>query len=148
MNVDSISVFTYGTLEIPEVMEAVTGQSFPSLAATAHGFVRYLLKGKIYPGMTIEPGASTLGRAYLGMNEQALTFLDEFEDEVYVRELIEIGMDTGEPCKAFAYLIPQKARDTLSLDSWDKEEFLSKHLDAYLRSCRAFHIQMALKLCR
>ena len=140
-----ISVFTYGTLEIPEVMETVTGQSFPSFDATAHGFVRYLLKGKIYPGMTVEPGVSTLGRVYVNMNEQTLTYLDAFEDEVYMRESIEVSMPTGETRKAFAYLIPLEARGLLSSDYWDKEKFLSNHFPSYLQSCRVFHDRTASK---
>ncbi len=43
-------VFTYGTLEIPEVMETVTGQALASREATAKDFVRYLIQDCVYPG--------------------------------------------------------------------------------------------------
>ena len=141
-----ISVFTYGTLEIPEVMETVTGQSFTSFDATVHGFVRYLLQGKIYPGMTRDPGASTLGRVYVDMNERALTLLDKFEDEIYVRELLEINVHTGGSHKAFAYLIPQEIRELLSSEPWNKHEFLSMHFNLYIQSCRAFHEEVSRSL--
>ena len=134
-----IAVFTYGTLEIPEVMEAVTGRSFPSFDATATGYVRYLLKGKIYPGMMVGPGASTSGRVYVEINEQTLKILDEFEDEIYERELIEVIMHPKKSCKAFAYLIPQSKHDLLSSEPWKKEEFLSMYFDSYVQACRFFH---------
>ncbi len=51
-------VFTYGTLEIPEVMEAVIGKSLASAEAWAKGFAKFLLKGRIYPGMTPSKGQS------------------------------------------------------------------------------------------
>ena len=138
-----IAVFTYGTLEIPEVMEAVTGQTFPSVDATAHGFVRYLLNEKIYPGMKVEAHASTFGRVYLNVDEQSLRILDEFEDEIYERKLIEVIIRTGGSCRAFAYLIPHLAYQTLSSEPWNKEEFLSKYFDTYVESCRLFHEEHA-----
>ena len=55
----SCSVFTYGTLEFPDVMEAVTGRSFKSVEAMAEGYARYLLKERMYPGMTPVSGHNT-----------------------------------------------------------------------------------------
>ncbi len=57
-------VFTYGTLEIPEVMQAVTGQVFASREATAKDFVRYLIQDCVYPGMVSAKGETTSGRLY------------------------------------------------------------------------------------
>ena len=54
-------VFTYGTLEIPEVMEAVIGKSLASAEAWAKGFAKFLLKGRIYPGMTARPRGNLFG---------------------------------------------------------------------------------------
>lgn len=38
-------VFTYGTLEVPDVMGAVTGRVYNSAEAITEGYARYLLKG-------------------------------------------------------------------------------------------------------
>jgi len=43
------SVFTYGTLEVPDVMEAVTGRVFDSAEAITEGDAQYLLQERIYP---------------------------------------------------------------------------------------------------
>ena len=140
----SLTVFTYGTLQIPEVMEAVTGERFQSIKVTAHGFVRYTLQGKIYPGIMVEPGASTDGCMYVDVSDRALTILDEFEGEVYERRLIDICLSKSKCVKAYAYVIPQNASYVLSDEAWRMEDFLKKHLRDYVQSCRAFHLQVAL----
>ena len=78
-----IHLFTYGTLEIPEVMEAVTGRAWASAEAWAKGFAKFLLKGRIYPGMTAFRGATCSGRVYYHIDRRTLEILDAFEDEVY-----------------------------------------------------------------
>ena len=133
------SVFTYGTLEIPDIMEAVTGRSFDSVEAMADGYARYLLKGRVYPGMTPVSGRTTSGRVYLGVDEQSLELLDQFEDDVYVRRLIPVQTTTANWLKAFAYIIDPKDKDWLTADPWIKESFAEQYLSSYLAACRGFH---------
>ncbi len=139
------SVFAYGTLEIPEIMSTVTGQIFSSDEATAHNFDRYLLKGKIYPGMMIQEGASTDGRVYFELNECVLSILDEFEDDLYERTMISIRTTAGQSLEAFAYLLPKQCRDMLSVRQWNKDKFVAEHFGAYVQSCRTFYAQMLRK---
>ena len=133
------SIFTYGTLEFPDIMEAVTGRSFDSVEATADGYARYLLKGRIYPGMTPVSGHKTSGRVYFEVDERSLVLLDQFEDECYMRQLILIQTAAGKWVKAYAYIIESKDKDRLTADPWDKDTFAEKHLSAYLAACRGFH---------
>ena len=133
------SVFTYGTLEIPTVMEAVTGRSFDSVEATADDYARYLLKGRIYPGMTPDSGQKTSGRVYFEVDEQSLVLLDQFEDEWYARQLIPVHTAAGRWVKAYAYIIESKDKDKLTANPWMKDTFAEKHLSAYLAACRGFH---------
>ena len=133
------SVFTYGTLEIPAVMEAVTGRSFDSVKAIADGYARYLLKGRMYPGMTPVSGHTTSGRVYFEVDEHSLGLLDHFEDEWYVRQLIPIHTAASNRLKAYAYMIDPKDKDRLTGDPWIQETFVEKHLSSYLEACRGFH---------
>ena len=71
-------------------MEAVTGRSFDSVEAMALGYARYLLKERMYPGMTPVSGHHTCGRVYVEVDEHSLGLLDQFEDDVYVRQLIPV----------------------------------------------------------
>lgn len=132
------SVFTYGTLELPDVMVAVTGRSFDSVEAIADGYARFLLKGRIYPGMTSASRHTTSGRVYFEVDEPSLSLLDRFEDNLYVRQFIPVQTATANWVKAYAYLIEPKDKDALTADPWKKETFAAKHLPLYLAACRAF----------
>ena len=132
-------LFTYGTLEIPEVMEAVTGRSWASAEARAEGFAKFLLKGRIYPGMTAVQGSICSGRVYYRIDRRTLDILDAFEDEVYARERIEVEVEGGRLLQADAYLIRPQDREWLTATPWQPEEFSSKHLVRYLEACKTFH---------
>ncbi len=140
------SVFTYGTLEIPDVIEAVTGQVHDSAEATTKGYVRFLLKGRIYPGITPASGSETSGRVYFDLNQEALAMLDEFEDEVYVRKLIPVQTVEGHWFNAYAYIIEPKDRGVLSANPWMRGKFVEEHLDSYLAACRTFHLTASRSL--
>lgn len=142
----SCSVFTYGTLEFPEVMEAVTGRTFDGVEATADGYARFLLKGQIYPGMTPASGQKTSGRVYVGVDEHALALLDQFEDDVYVRQFINVHTINGNLLSAYAYVIEPKDKGTLTADPWIHETFAAKHLATYLAACRVFHLTASRSL--
>ena len=131
-------VFTYGTLEIPEVMEAVTGKSWASAEAWAKGFAKFLLKGRIYPGMIALPGAVCPGRVYYHIDRRTLDILDAFEDDVYARDRIEVEVEGGRSLQAEAYLIRPQDRECLTATPWRRDEFKSKHLVRYLEACKTF----------
>ncbi|UCE62621.1 MAG: gamma-glutamylcyclotransferase [Nitrospirota bacterium] len=136
----SVFVFAYGTLEVPAVMEAVTGWVFDSAEAIAEDYARFLLKGRIYPGMTPVSGETTGGRVYFEVTQQALMLLDKFEDEIYVRQSIAVRTDEGHWYHAYAYIIEPKDREVLSVHPWIREKFVEDHLTAYLAGCRKFHL--------
>ena len=61
----TVHIFTYGTLMIPEVMQAVTCQSFQVSEARLYGYERFCLVDEIYPGI-VETGQSfTSGKVLL-----------------------------------------------------------------------------------
>lgn len=131
-------LFTYGTLEIPEVMEAVTGKSWASVEARAKGFAKFLLKGRIYPSMTAVKGAVCSGRVYYHIDRRTLETLDAFEDEIYSRERIEVEVSEGRFLHADAYLIRPQDRECLTTIPWQPDEFMTTHLVRYLEACKAF----------
>ncbi len=131
-------LFTYGTLEIPEVMEAVTGRSWASAQARIKGFAKFLLKGRIYPGMTAVQGSICSGRVYYHLDSRTLEVLDAFEDEVYTRERVEVEVAEGRSLQAYAYLILPHDRACLTSTLWQPDEFKSKHLVHYLEACKSF----------
>ena len=86
----SDALFTYGTLQFPEVMEAVTGLALPWVEAEAPGFAQFCFTDRIYPGMVARKGALTQGRVYTALSQQTWDLLDRFEDPIYRRDLLEV----------------------------------------------------------
>lgn len=132
------AVFAYGTLEVPAVMEAVTGRRFRSREAELAGFVRRRLRGRIYPGAIEWPGSRIAGRLYEGVAAPTLTRLDRFEGSLYERREVTVLVGSGGEARAELYVLSPAGRGELLEEPWDPGEFVRLHLDAYLRSCAAF----------
>ena len=138
------AVFTYGTLEIPEIMQAVTGRSFESCEARAPHFACFLIKDRTYPGMTSTLGHVTLGRIYLNVDAQSLWLLDQFEDKIYRKETIPVETASrGLSVPALAYIISPEHQNYLSNEPWRRQDFIDRHLYSYLEACRQFHQRMS-----
>jgi gamma-glutamylcyclotransferase (GGCT)/AIG2-like uncharacterized protein YtfP len=133
------SLFTYGTLEIPDVIEAVTGRRFSATAAVLEDHARYLLRGETYPGVVWEGGARVTGMLYDGIDDASLALIDLFEGDVYRREPVRVSTDARAGLRAFAYLVPSDRRALLSDRRWDRARFEERHLADFLAGCRDFH---------
>ena len=127
-------LFVYGTLQLSDVMEAVTGRAFPSRAAHLEGYRCARLAGRTYPGITPEAGVRTPGRLYSGLDGDALERLDAFEGDLYARREVNVVSEDGAPASAFAYVIEPGSRALLTEDTWELEVFRERHGDEFLAS--------------
>ena len=123
--------FAYGTLEIPQVFEAVTGKHLPSTPANLGGHVRFLLAGKDYPGLIARPGAVTDGRLYLGISERCLRKLDSYEDRFYLRKRLRVQAGRYRVW-AWVYVLSPRQHHLLSDKLWDRRAFEKKCLRQFL----------------
>ena len=130
-------VFAYGTLQIPEVMRAVTGGESPAEPARLEGYARYGLAGLSFPGLRLQPGAVTDGLLYSGIDAAALRRLDEFEDDFYRRETLGVINASGDTVAAEVYVVPPEHYGLLIEQPWDLEEFRRTGLGAFMGRCRA-----------
>ena len=128
------SVFTYGTLQIPEVMEAVTGRRFEWTEARLAGFACATLVERIYPGIVSRAGASTQGRLWAAVDDASLRLLVDFEDDFYERRTVNVTVG-AETHAAEAWVIPHARRHLLGTEEWDLERFVRDHLSHYLEAC-------------
>jgi gamma-glutamylcyclotransferase (GGCT)/AIG2-like uncharacterized protein YtfP len=134
----SIDLFTYGTLEIPEIMQAVTGRRFASEPGTVlEGYARFRVDGRRYPGIREAPGSRTEGRLYRGVDPDSLAALDRFEGDLYVRCALPVLCAAGSAV-AETYVVRPGRRGELSDEPWDRERFLERDYADYLAGCRAF----------
>ena len=83
-------------------MKLVTGVDFKFSSATLNGYQRFKIKDKTYPGIIKSPFQTINGVLYSGLDDHALILLDEFEDILYDRCLVDIENETD---RAFVYVI-------------------------------------------
>ena len=86
--------FVYGTLMAEEVLHGLLGR-VPCIrtAAALPNFVRYGVRGLVFPAIIPRDGASTSGLLLDGLTDREVRWLDWFEDNVErgcdVRQLLE-----------------------------------------------------------
>jgi gamma-glutamylcyclotransferase (GGCT)/AIG2-like uncharacterized protein YtfP len=112
-------LFAYGLLEIPSLMQELLGRNFPSEEAVLHGYDRFLLEGKDYPGIIQKEGRITEGTLYSGLDGTSIEKLDAFEDDVYERREVFVQTSRGLEHRAWAYVIPGQSRSVLSTKRWN-----------------------------
>jgi gamma-glutamylcyclotransferase (GGCT)/AIG2-like uncharacterized protein YtfP len=130
-------LFSYGTLQFPEVLQAVTGCHLAGDKAVLDDYACYLVSGKAYPGITPEHEASVEGVVYTGIGEAHFRKLDRFEGELYERVRVCVTDMQGNPLQAWTYVIRDALRDRLSRTPWNREDFELEYLPAFLKKCRA-----------
>lgn len=133
----TFSVFTYGTLQLPVVMQTVTGRSLEPIAATLMGCRCFKFKDKTYPGIIKNKEDSIEGMLYKNIDEQTLTLLDQFEGVLYERCLLDVQC-SKQTKKAFVYVVKDEYRNCLSEEKWSLEEFKRKYLKLYLKDISDF----------
>lgn len=153
------SLFVYGTLLFPEVMAAVTGRRWRSVAAVLQGYARYQVKGQVFPGICRRPGAVVFGVVYSDLDERSWRCLDYFEGDFYRRRSLTVTLPNRQPKKdsreftggqgvlpgglgadavtrqVQVYVMPPSHQHLLSTRLWSAAEFRLKHLSRYLRHC-------------
>ncbi len=127
-------LFAYGTLQLPEVMLAVTGRAFAAHAARLDHFSRHRLRGKSFPGIRPAPGSSVHGLLFVGIDTPAQQRLDDFEDSFYRREPVTVATADGKEWKAQAYVVQEPYFGLLLPEEWSLEDFERRHLGGFLRN--------------
>jgi len=131
-------VFTYGSLMVASVMEAVTGNRFASINALLRGYARYGLEGATYPGLIPQENATTDGVLYLDVDPSSLARLDAFEGAFYDRVRVSVETAEGERMEAEVYVVAPHHRHRLSARAWHLDDFRRDHLAAFLASYHGF----------
>jgi len=125
--------FAYGSLAAVEVMQALLGRCPPASPAVLEGFARYRLRNQAYPGIVPEPGGSTDGVLYQGLDAASLLALDRFEGALYRREHVEVQSQSSGRIEAHVYVVAPEYRHVLSSEPWSLEIFRTRHLARQLR---------------
>ncbi|MCB0323350.1 MAG: gamma-glutamylcyclotransferase [Bdellovibrionales bacterium] len=131
------TIFAYGTLCLPEVLQIVTDSQLPACEpGILKGFRRFSIEGKVFPGITPAPAHSVSGVLYYAVSARALKRIDYFEDSFYERRTVEVCSVSGPKVSAFAYVVPLERTDIIGERPWDLDEFRRDHNSTYLANAR------------
>ncbi len=133
----TFSVFTYGTLQFPEVMQAVTSLNLKPVAATLTGYQRFKIKERTFPGLIEKEITITDGMLYRDLDETAIQKLDQFEDVMYERCLVDVEVESKTE-QAFVYVTQKEFEACLLDQEWSLDEFRKKYLRLYLKRIANF----------
>jgi gamma-glutamylcyclotransferase (GGCT)/AIG2-like uncharacterized protein YtfP len=129
-------LFSYGTLQVAKVMQAVTGRIYEGLPADLPGYAVYRVKGAEYPGVVPQAGSKAAGTLYVGVAPHQLKALDIFEGDLYERRLLEVVTSDGQKTAAWVYVVPARLGSRLSSRPWSLKHFLThdfqKFWDGYV----------------
>jgi gamma-glutamylcyclotransferase (GGCT)/AIG2-like uncharacterized protein YtfP len=126
---DLAALFVYGTLQFPEVLEALLGRVPTTRPATVLGWRVAALPGRVYPAL-VPADKSANGLLVAGLTPGEWEVIDAFEDDLY--ELRRLTLIDGQHGWAYVW----KANEPASPDDWDSERFGERDLEAYADRCR------------
>ena len=129
-------LFAYGTLQIREVMNAVTGADFPAQPAWLINYARYCLAGHPYPGLRRKWRAVTEGVLFSDIDTDAFRRLDDFEDDFYRRKTLIVSTGAGLLTSAEVYVIPPQHYSLLLNRLWELEAFRKTLVHEFLARCQ------------
>lgn len=119
------SLFVYGTLQFPEVLEVLIDRVPQRATATAPGWRVAALPGRLYPGLIPAPNAVASGLVLNGLTPGEWKILDAFEDDEYDLRTIQL---TNAATSAATYVWTA----AVAQDDWRRDQFTADHLSAFV----------------
>jgi gamma-glutamylcyclotransferase (GGCT)/AIG2-like uncharacterized protein YtfP len=126
-------LFCYGTLQVPQVIRAVTGRDHSGKKAVLRDYAIYRVKNAEYPGITYSDGSLTEGILYGNIGDADLKTLDLFEGELYDRQMLEVQAADRTVEKAWVYVIARQHIGVLSHENWRLADFLDNGLEIFMQ---------------
>ena len=124
-------LFAYGTLMCLDIMQTVSGLVPRHSAAAIRDYSRRAVRGEYYPALLPESGGHVEGVLYYQIPPSAWKRLDQFEGNMYVRQLVSVEVSDGSRIAAYTYVFRPQFRMRLTAQAWDYEAFLREGLAAF-----------------
>ncbi|MEY2934796.1 MAG: hypothetical protein RL033_5545 [Pseudomonadota bacterium] len=128
----SFRLFAYGTLQLPEVLQAVIGQRREGVPALLSGYRRFCVPGKPYPAMVVDARSSVPGLLYDDLSAAELELLDYYEGELYERHELLVRVQSAQ-IPAMSYVLSAAHGALVTEEPWDLQAFEREHLTSYLQ---------------
>lgn len=124
MPVSRHRLFVYGTLQLPEKLQALIGRVPVSVAAELIGFRCGIVARADFPGIAPCSSAVTIGLLLSGLTAKELSTLDEYEGELYQRVSVQVQTASA-PFSSWVYQIVPWARNRVTHEPWTIEGYRS-----------------------
>lgn len=124
-------LYTYGTLQVPAIIEHIVGRPLTGVPARLDGYARFRVNGRVYPAIVEAAGGEVPGVLYAGLEATELERLDFYEGGLYERREVSVWA-AGVVQRAATYVLRPELRHELSDEPWDFAGFLRDHLNEYL----------------
>ena len=130
------SVFVYGTLLAPEVLQTLLNRVPKHVPARLEGYIRHPVKGLVYPGLVAasenDRSSSTSGLLLSGLSQSDMRVLDWFEDDQYTRRHVQVQLEDGTDESTQVYLWCSPMEELHLGEIWSYERFRTENLEWYL----------------
>lgn len=114
------SLFAYGTLQLPEILERVIGRHVQGIPATLADYRSGLVARANFPGIVPKSGSIVEGSLITGFSPHEIQLLDQYEGELYRRILVTVlTQDTdAHPKQCWVYVIVPWAKTRVTETPW------------------------------
>lgn len=119
-------LFVYGTLQLPERLQALIGRVPFSVAAELSGFRCGLVARADFPGIVPCSDSITPGLLLAGLTLGELNSLDDYEGELYRRVSVQVKTAEG-LLSSWVYQIVPWAHARVTHEPWTIEGYRTKH---------------------
>ena len=133
------SLFVYGTLMAPQVMQTLVGRLPVCRPATLPGYSRHPVVNCVFPGIIvasdmIPQGGQTAvqGLLYSDLTVDEMAVLDWFEDNEYTRHDVTVLLEEDEEQTTQVYVWTNPLKELDLSQPWDYELFRTQRLSHYL----------------
>ncbi|MCK3683830.1 gamma-glutamylcyclotransferase family protein [Maribellus sp. YY47] len=122
-------VFVYGSLLFPEVVEALTGTTFPMKDGILPDFRRFAISGADYPAIVFNNGSTVKGKILLNVDDRSLEILKFYEGDEYacISASINVENKTTE-----ALVFVWKETEERLNGNWSENHFRETLLETYI----------------
>lgn len=129
----TVSLFTYGTLMLPEIIQLITGRPCSGEKATLVDFRRGKIRNESYPGITRAPGHRVEGTLYAGLQAEEINKLNSFEGDAYELTRVQVQLRDGRKADCLTYILKEKYLFMLTNETWSPQSFIRDHKESFLR---------------
>lgn len=128
-------LFAYGTLQFPQVLNALLDRVPDYRPAWLAGWRAARLRGLSYPGLV--PGGAASGVLLTGLSDAEWRILDAYEDREY--DLIAVLLADTATALTYRYT----ANELVTAQDWSADDFARCHLPGFVRYCHYWRLKQA-----